>query len=160
MNDKQKRFVEEYMVDSNATQAAIRAGYSKNTAAEQGYQLLQKPSVKAAIQAAQAEHRERTAVTVESITEKLRVAYDLAKTKDQPASMVQAAMGIAKLHGYLVDRVEQTTKAADIGSPSAERMMVRGRRVSPSPAAPLCAGMHGRDSALGRVRGQGDDRSD
>ncbi|SUV40803.1 Terminase small subunit [Avibacterium paragallinarum] len=42
LTDKQKRFVEEYLIDLNATQAAIRAGYSKNRASELGYQLLQK----------------------------------------------------------------------------------------------------------------------
>jgi phage terminase small subunit len=118
MTPKQERFVQEYTLDSNATQAAIRAGYSAKTAMEQGYQLLQKPSVKAAIQDMQAEHRERTKVTVESLTEKLRAAYDVAQKNGQPASMVQAAMGLAKLHGYLVDKVEQTTKEADNMTPA------------------------------------------
>ena len=40
LNDKQKRFYNEYLVDSNATQAAIRAGYSKKTAYSQGQRLL------------------------------------------------------------------------------------------------------------------------
>jgi phage terminase small subunit len=42
---KQQRFVEEYMIDFNATQAAIRAGYSKKRASEISYQLLQKTTV-------------------------------------------------------------------------------------------------------------------
>ena len=46
---KQQRFVEEYLIDLNATQAAIRAGYNKRTAEEQGYQLLQKTSVSNAV---------------------------------------------------------------------------------------------------------------
>lgn len=45
MTAKQQRFCDEYLIDLNATQAAIRAGYSKKTAMEQGYQLLQKTSV-------------------------------------------------------------------------------------------------------------------
>lgn len=40
LNDKQQRFCEEYVIDLNATQAAIRAGYSENTATVQGSQLL------------------------------------------------------------------------------------------------------------------------
>ena len=40
LNDKQKLFYNEYLVDSNATQAAIRAGYSKKTAYSQGQRLL------------------------------------------------------------------------------------------------------------------------
>ena len=45
MTDKQERFCEEYMIDLNATQAAIRAGYSPKTANEQGSQLLAKLSI-------------------------------------------------------------------------------------------------------------------
>ncbi len=40
LTPKQARFVEEYLIDLNATQAAIRAGYSAKTANEQGAQLL------------------------------------------------------------------------------------------------------------------------
>ncbi len=46
---KQKRFVEEYLIDLNATQAAIRAGYSIKTANEQGSQLLANLSVRAGV---------------------------------------------------------------------------------------------------------------
>ncbi len=46
MTDKQRRFAEEYLVDLNATQAAIRAGYSERTANEQGARLLANVSVK------------------------------------------------------------------------------------------------------------------
>ncbi len=118
MNDKQRRFAEEYLLDSNATQAAIRAGYSAKTAYSQGQRLLSHVEVRRAIQDMQAEHRERTAVTVESLTEQLLTAYDLAEKNGQSASMVQAAMGIAKLHGMLVDKVEQTTKAVDNMTPA------------------------------------------
>jgi len=45
LTDKQEVFVREYMVDWNATQAAIRAGYSADTANQIGYQLLHNPSV-------------------------------------------------------------------------------------------------------------------
>ena len=44
LTEKQKRFVEEYLIDLNATQAAIRAGYSPKTANEQGTQNLAKLS--------------------------------------------------------------------------------------------------------------------
>jgi len=114
MNNKQQRFVDEYLIDLNATQAATRAGYSAKTAYVQGPRLLENVGVTAAIRAAQAEHREHTKVTIESLTEKLRAAYDVAEKNGQAASMVQASMGLAKLHGYLVDRVEQTTKPVDM----------------------------------------------
>ena len=57
---KQQAFVAEFLVDLNATQAAIRAGYSVKTANEQGARLLTNVSVAAAIAEAQAERAKKT----------------------------------------------------------------------------------------------------
>ena len=59
LTPKQQRFVEEYLIDLNATQAAIRAGYSEKTADSIGLQLLRKTQVAEAIAGAQ-EVRSRT----------------------------------------------------------------------------------------------------
>ena len=67
LTPKQQRFVEEYQVDLNATQAAKRAGYSVKTANEQGARLLANVSVAGAIQAAQIEVSKRTEVTVDDV---------------------------------------------------------------------------------------------
>ena len=64
---KQQRFVEEYLVDLNATQAAIRAGYSEETAGSIGHENLMKPEIAAAIVAAQAERSNRTAITADKV---------------------------------------------------------------------------------------------
>ena len=95
MTPKQERFVQEYLVDMNATAAAKRAGYSEKTAYSVGHEILKKPEIAVAIQAAQVEHRERTAVTVDGLTEDLPAAYDLAEKNGQSSAMTQAAMGIA-----------------------------------------------------------------
>ncbi len=71
LTDKQKAFVQEYLIDLNATQAAIRAGYSKDTASEQGYQLLHKTSVKEAIDIAKEERARRTEITADRVLEEL-----------------------------------------------------------------------------------------
>ena len=63
LTDKQQRFVEEYLVDCNATQAAIRAGYSKRTAAQIGHELLEKTLVAQAIKDAQQKRTDRIEVT-------------------------------------------------------------------------------------------------
>ena len=60
---KQQRFVEEYLIDLNATQAAIRAGYSGKTANEQGSRLLANVSISEAIAEAQNKRAERTEIT-------------------------------------------------------------------------------------------------
>ena len=49
LTPKQRRFVNEYCVDENATQAAIRAGYSQNGAGVTGHELLKNPKIKEAI---------------------------------------------------------------------------------------------------------------
>ena len=71
ITNKQRFFVQEYLVDSNATQAAIRAGYSEKTAMEQGYQLLQKTSVQNAIQEAMKTRELRTEITVDRVLQEL-----------------------------------------------------------------------------------------
>ena len=64
---KQTAFVQEYLVDLNATQAAIRAGYSKRRAGEIGYQLLQKTTIQAAIQEEMAKRAQRTEITADKV---------------------------------------------------------------------------------------------
>ncbi len=72
LTPKQERFVEEYLVDLNATQAAIRAGYSEKTAAEQGYENLRKPQVAEAIQEAMKARSERTEIDQDWVLNNLR----------------------------------------------------------------------------------------
>ena len=62
LTEKQQRFVDEYMIDLNATQAAIRAGYSVKTANEQGSQNLAKLSIQQAIAEQMAERSKRTGI--------------------------------------------------------------------------------------------------
>ena len=76
LNDKQRRFVEEYLVDLNATQAAIRAGYSEKTAGSQAFDLLKKPEIQNAIQEAQKKLSERTQITQERVlAEYAKIAF-------------------------------------------------------------------------------------
>ena len=73
MTKKQKRFIEEYLIDLDATQAAIRAGYSPDTAYSIGNENLKKPEIKAHIDKAMAERSKRTGVNAD------RVVMELAK---------------------------------------------------------------------------------
>ena len=73
LTEKQQRFVDEYMIDLNATQAAIRAGYSVKTANEQGSQNLAKLSIQQAIAEQMAERSKRTGINQD------RVVLELAK---------------------------------------------------------------------------------
>jgi len=71
LTDKQKRFVEEYLVDLNATQAAIRAGYSAKTAGSIGEENLKKPEIAAAIQEAMDARSKRTEITADRVLQEL-----------------------------------------------------------------------------------------
>lgn len=72
---KKQRFVDEYLVDLNATQAAIRAGYSAKTAHSQGPRLLDDVGVKELIADAMAKRSEATKITAERVLQELgRVA--------------------------------------------------------------------------------------
>lgn len=64
---RQEAFVREYLVDLNATQAAIRAGYSEKGARTQGPELLSNPVIQAAVAAAQAERARRVHVTQDDV---------------------------------------------------------------------------------------------
>lgn len=68
---KERRFVEEYLVDLNATQAALRAGYSARSARAQGGELLQRPKVAAAIAAAQSARAARTQLAADEVLRNL-----------------------------------------------------------------------------------------
>jgi len=67
LTEKQKRFCEEYLIDLNATQAAIRAGYPAKRASEQAYQLLQKTTVSAYIERLREEQQRRTEITADTV---------------------------------------------------------------------------------------------
>lgn len=76
MTKKQKLFVEEYLIDLNATQAAIRAGYSPDTAQQIGSENLSKPVIANAIAKAMAERSRRTGVNADRVVQELaKIAF-------------------------------------------------------------------------------------
>ena len=83
LTHKQAMFVNEYLVDLNATQAAIRAGYSEHTAHDIGCENLKKPNVAAAIFVAMEERADRTGITAD------KVLSEISK------------LGFANMHDYM-----------------------------------------------------------
>lgn len=71
MTARQQRFCDEYLIDLNATQAAIRAGYAEKRASEQAYQLLQKTTVQEYIQKRKADRVQRTEITQDMVLREL-----------------------------------------------------------------------------------------
>ena len=71
LTPKQQRFVEEYLIDLNATQAAIRAGYSEKTAKSIGQENLTKPDIQKAIEEAQSKRAEQTQIDAAYVLKRL-----------------------------------------------------------------------------------------
>ena len=105
LTPKQQRFVEEYLIDLNATQAAIRAGYSEKTAQEIGSENLSKPMIAKAIAEAQEKLSNKTQVTVEMVVQGLlNEAKDLSEGSTQSAR-VSAWAHLGKHLGMFKDNV-------------------------------------------------------
>lgn len=104
LSPKQARFVAEYLKDQNATQAAIRAGYSKGTAKQQGSRLLTNADVVAEVNKRQKRVATKAEITVESLAREFEEARALAKKHGQASAMVAATTGKGKLAGLLVER--------------------------------------------------------
>ncbi|WP_310715492.1 terminase small subunit, partial [Burkholderia multivorans] len=76
LSAKHQRFVDEYLIDLNATKAAERAGYSKRTAGQIGFELLKKPEIAEAISEAMKAREQRTGITQDRVLRELaRIAF-------------------------------------------------------------------------------------
>ena len=109
MTPKQKTFVEEYLIDLNATQAAIRAGYSEATAYSIGQENLKKPEIAKAIQAAMDERSERTEVTQDYVLDVIKDTTERCREKGEafnPTSALKGAELMGKHLKMFTDKIE------------------------------------------------------
>lgn len=123
MTQKQKRFIEEYLIDLNATQAAIRAGYSLDTAKSIGSENLTKPDIQARIAKAMAERSRRTGVNADRVVMELaKIAFVNAKDVIDPDTATvrpdalpedTAAIQSVKVKAFGEDGLEREVKMAD-----------------------------------------------
>ena len=107
MTPRQQRFVDEYLVDLNATQAAVRAGYSARTANEQGTRLLANASIAGAVQMAQQARSDRMQITQDDVLRGLRREATLTGEGPSHAARVSAWGLIGKHLGMFVERRQQ-----------------------------------------------------
>ena len=115
LNDKQAAFVREYLVDFNATQAAIRAGYSAKTAGQIGHELLKKPEVQQRLREFQQKAAEKTETEAEWIRRRLKEeATDFTEFASQSAR-VRALELLGKINGvFEVDNRQKGEAAASM----------------------------------------------
>ena len=86
LTDKQKKFIDEYLVDLNATQAAIRAGYKEKAAYRTGAENLRKPQIQEEIQKRMEERQKRTEITQDMVLQEL-AAIAFARATDYVSVM-------------------------------------------------------------------------
>ncbi|MFR5839921.1 MAG: terminase small subunit [Anaerobutyricum hallii] len=123
MTEKQKKFVEEYLIDLNATQAAIRAGYSVKNAGKIGHELLEKTRISNEVTRKIAERSRRTGINADRVLIELaKIAFvnadDVIESKDatlkENASRDDlAAIQSIKVKTFGEDGVEREIKLAD-----------------------------------------------
>jgi phage terminase small subunit len=120
LTPKQQRFIQEYLVDLNGTQAAIRAKYSEKTANEQAARLLANVSIQEAIAEAQQKRSERTEITQDMVLKELaRIGF--AQLTDFVAWGGEAHDSVCKIGGeegiQIVDNstlIASFTKSTDL----------------------------------------------
>lgn len=146
LTPKQQRFVEEYLTDLNATQAAIRAGYAKKHAESQAYQLLQKTPVIEAIAAARSKLSERAEITQEMVLKRL---WDVATANPNELMThrrVCCRHCFGDGHAYQwVDEAEYeravaAAKRDELTPPSDDGGYGFDKTVRPHPKCPRCKG--------------------
>ncbi len=99
MTDKQSAFVREYLVDFNATQAAIRAGYSPKTAGSQAHDLLKKPEIQACLAEFRQKAAEKTVTDSAWVRQRLREEATNFSPQSSQSARVRAVELIAKMNG-------------------------------------------------------------
>lgn len=107
LTEKQKRFCEEYLIDLNATQSAVRAGYSPKTAYRIGAELLQKTSVAEYIKKLREEQSKRTKITADEVLNELKNVA-LAQAEILGRDKVKALELLGKHLGMFEEKVSVT----------------------------------------------------
>lgn len=119
MSPKQEAFVREYLVDLNATQAAIRAGYSAKTARQVGAENLSKPAIAKAINAGKAQRAERLELKADDVLRELQeIAFAKPGTPEAPQAEEELDPGpfggaLERLRGVTL-RYEHKLKALEL----------------------------------------------
>lgn len=121
LTEKQERFCDEYLIDLNATQAAIRAGYSPKSARQNAHALLEKPHIRERIDARLAEIEEglvaqgdevlkylTSVMRGEDCAQIVMVADDTPRVEDyvDQKNRIKAAELLARCHGLMLQKVD------------------------------------------------------
>lgn len=104
LNPKQSQFCEEYLIDLNATQAAIRAGYSPKTAGIKGFQLLKIVKIQERVAELKAKRQNRVEVTQDEVLQGIKDNVEMAKEDKQCGAINKSYELLGKHIDMFVDR--------------------------------------------------------
>lgn len=123
LNDKQKRFIDEYMIDLNATQAAIRAGYAPGSADVQGPRLMGNVRVRARLDERLAERSKRTGINADRVLRELaRIALvDSSDVIDFDDATVREGAQREDTAAIASIKCKTTTIGGEVGKETVER---------------------------------------
>ena len=114
LSRRRQRFIAEYLVDRNATQAAVRAGYSAATAYAQGCRLLKDADVARAISELSQRQFDRLEITADDI---VREAWEIATHAKSESARVSALTLLAKRHPEFRDGVNVDARSVTLALP-------------------------------------------
>jgi Terminase small subunit len=115
MNEKQARFVQEYLVDRVGAAATVRAGYSPRTARQIAYELLTRPDIAEAVRAGEAEIAAKAQLTRKVVMHGFLEAIELGRLKADPSAMIAGWREIAKMCGYYAPERKQVELMSTAG---------------------------------------------
>ncbi len=105
---KQERFILEYILSGNGSEAARRAGYSERTAHQIAYENLRKPDVQAAIQALQQAQADELELTRQDVLKAILGAIEAAQEAGKPAITISGWKEVSRLCGFYSPEVTRT----------------------------------------------------
>ncbi|HOS09826.1 MAG TPA: terminase small subunit [Smithellaceae bacterium] len=117
ITDRMKKFVDEYLIDFNATQAAIRAGYSPDTANEQGSQLLARPDIRELVAEGQKAIAERTQTFQDNAVDELKIVgfsdlADFLTVKEGGIVEQKSFDQLTKAQTKCIKKIKQTVRTS------------------------------------------------
>lgn len=106
LTDRQKRFCEEFLVDLNATQAVVRAGYNTKYPNRVAFQLMENPAVRITIDGLRAQRSKGSDVTKDYVLRGIEKAIRLAEEAGNVAAMLRGYELLARHLGMFIERTE------------------------------------------------------
>jgi phage terminase small subunit len=109
LSTRQVKFIDEYLIDGNGTQAAKRAGYGASGARVAAYRLLSNVAISSAIEARRQADATRLFISRENVLQGLLEAFDMARENREPAVMVAAAREVGRMMGFYLPAQAKVT---------------------------------------------------